>query len=69
MLPTTLAIGEAIMHVRTQMRTEQGLALKYTFSGGEFFNRMKKLGLYSTDVREVEKRIDAVGMAGIFTEK
>ncbi len=48
-LPTTLATGDVITHVRTQMETEEGLGYKYTFSGSVYFERMKQRGLYSTD--------------------
>lgn len=66
-LPTTLAIGDAITYVRTQMETEEGLGYKYTFSGSVYFDRMKQKGLYSTDPNEIEKRVDEAGMMGIFS--
>ncbi len=66
-LPTTLAVGDAIAYVRNQMETEEGLGYKYTFSGSIYFDRMQKKGLYSTDLKEVEKRVDQVGMMGIFS--
>jgi hypothetical protein len=65
-LPETLAIGDAIAHVRTQMRDEGELGLKYTFSGSVLFDRMGKLNLYTTDAKEIEERVGAVGMTGIF---
>ena len=46
-LPTTLAIGDLINHVGVQMKTAEGLACKYTFSGSVYFDRMKQKGLYS----------------------
>jgi len=67
-LPTTLAVGDAIAHVRTQMETEEGLGYKYTFSGSVYFDRMKKKGLYSTDKKRIEKRVDQAGMLGIFSK-
>jgi hypothetical protein len=67
-LPTTLAVGDAIAHVRTQMETEEGLGYKYTFSGSVFFDRMKQKGLYTTDVKEIEKRVDQAGMMEIFSK-
>jgi hypothetical protein len=65
-LPETLAIGDAIAHVRTQMRDEGKLSLKYTFSGSVLFDRMGKLNLYTIDAKEIEERVGAVGMTGIF---
>lgn len=65
-LPETLAIGDAIVHVRTQMREEGKLGLKYTFSGSVLFDRMEKLKLYTTNVKEIEERIGAAGLTAIF---
>jgi hypothetical protein len=67
-LPATLAIGDAIIHVREQMGTEAGLGYKYTFSGSVYFDRMKQKGLYTTDIREIERRVDQAGLAGIFAK-
>jgi hypothetical protein len=66
-LPRSLATGEAMGFVRSQMRDDGILSLKYTFSGSVFFERMEALGLYSTDTQEIEKRVDAAGMSGIFS--
>ena len=65
-VPTTLAIGDAIQYVRTQMQTEAGLGLKYTFSGTVYFERMQQRGLYSTDIVQIEDRVQKAGMSGIF---
>jgi folate-dependent tRNA-U54 methylase TrmFO/GidA len=66
-LPDTLAIGDAISHVRTQMQTEEGLGYKYTFSGSVYFERMKQKGLYSIDTKEIAARVDRAGLTGIFS--
>ncbi len=65
-LPTSLAVGDAIQYVRIQMKSESGLGLKYTFSGSVYFERMQQLKLYSTDVKAIQKRVESAGMAGIF---
>ncbi len=65
-LPTSLAVGDAIQYVRTRMKSESGLGLKYTFSGSVYFDRMRQLELYSADVKAIEKRVDSAGMAEIF---
>jgi folate-dependent tRNA-U54 methylase TrmFO/GidA len=64
--PETLAVGDAIAYVRTQMGTEEGLGYKYTFSGSIYFDRMKQKGLYSTDPNEIVKRVDKAGFEGFF---
>jgi hypothetical protein len=64
-LPDTLAIGDAITHVRTRMETEEGLGYKYTFSGSVYFDRMQEMGLYTTDLEKIRKRVDEAGMTGV----
>jgi len=65
-MPITLAIGDAIQYVRTQMQTEAGMGLKYTFSGSVYFERMQQRGLYSTDTGQIEDRVRKAGMSEIF---
>jgi hypothetical protein len=65
-LPDSLAIGDAVGYVREQMGTDEGLSLKYTFSGSVFFERMKARGLYTTDVKKVEERVGKAGLTGVF---
>jgi hypothetical protein len=66
-LPETLAVGDALTYVKDQMETEEGLGYKYTFSGSIYFDRMKRKSLYSTDLKEIENRVDQAGMTGIFS--
>jgi folate-dependent tRNA-U54 methylase TrmFO/GidA len=65
-LPRELAIGEAIAYVNEQMKTPKGLGLKYTFSGSVFFDRMKELNLYTVDIGEIKRRVQDLGLSGIF---
>jgi len=67
-LPETLAAGDAIRYVRIQMETEEGLAYKYTFSGSIYLERMKAKGLYVTDPKEIERRVDQAGLSGVFAK-
>ena len=67
-LPDSLAVGDAIFHVRSQMQDQGILDLKYTFSGSVFFERMKKRNLYTTDVDTIRKRVAEAGMEGIFSK-
>jgi folate-dependent tRNA-U54 methylase TrmFO/GidA len=66
-LPDSLAAGDAIGYVGTQMTTEEGLGFKYTFSGSVYFDRMKAKGLYSIDREEIRRKVERVGMTGIFS--
>ena len=68
-IPDSLAIGDAIRHVREQMQTEEGLGLKFTFSGSVYFERMQERGAYTTDVAEIRRRVDAAGMTNVFAAR
>jgi hypothetical protein len=68
-LPTELAIGDAIEYVGQEMKTEEGIRLKYTFSGSVYLERMKKLGLYTTDIQEIKTKVDKNGLSNIFNKK
>ena len=68
-IPAALAIGDAISYVKEQMKTEEGISKKYTFSGSVYFERMKKLGLYTTDINEIKNRVEKTGMTNIFNQK
>ena len=68
-LPDTLAIGDAIGYVRRQMKTEEGLGLKYTFSGSVYFERMKARNLYSTDSKLIRERVHKAGLSDLFAGK
>lgn len=65
-IPTELCTGDAIAHVKEEMKTEKGMGLKYTFSGSVYFKRMQEKGLYLTDVDEIKARVEKAGMTGIF---
>jgi hypothetical protein len=65
-LPDSLAVGDAITHVRTEMAKPDGLANKYTFSGSVYFQRMLERGSYTIDHAVIEDRVANSGMAGVF---
>lgn len=60
------AIGDAISYVNNVMQTEEGKSKKYTFSGSVYFERMKEIGLYETDVEAIQRRIADIGLTNIF---
>jgi hypothetical protein len=68
-IPATTAIGDFISFVNAQTQTEQGVKQRYTFSGGSYFERIKRLGLYTTDVAEIKERVKKAGVTGIFSKK
>lgn len=67
-LPDSLAIGDMISHVNEAMETEEGRKMKYTFSGAQYFKRMKEKGLYSTDNQVIKNRVEEAGLIGIFAK-
>jgi hypothetical protein len=68
-LPDSLAIGDAIRHVRVRMREHGELAKKFTFSGSVYFERMKAKELYSTNLYHIAERVDRAGLRGIFSSE
>lgn len=65
-LPRNLCVGELIAYGREQAQTEEGRYKKYTFSGSVFFERMKQLGLYTTNLIEIQERVDECGLSLVF---
>jgi hypothetical protein len=65
-LPDSLAVGDAIGFVRSQMRGEGILSLKYTFSGSVYFDRMQARKLYTTDAATIRQRVAAARLEGVF---
>ena len=49
------------------MKTEEGLKKKYTFSGSVYFNRMKELGLYTTEKVNIINRVKRAEAIGKFS--
>jgi hypothetical protein len=68
-VPDSLALGDAVKHVREQMQTEKGLGMKFTFSGSVYFERMKQRGGYLLDVAEIQRRVAATGLANVFVRR
>ena len=64
-LPDSLAVGDFVNHVIGEMKRHECRGTKYTFSGSVYFERMKGLGLYTTDIGEIEERVRASGLSGI----
>jgi len=67
-LPNKLAVGDIISYANDQMKTADGLKKRYTFSGGPYFERMKQLGLYTTNVNEIKERVEKINLTGIFSK-
>ncbi|EOD01087.1 FAD-dependent oxidoreductase [Caldisalinibacter kiritimatiensis] len=68
-IPRTLAIGDIIAYANEQIKTKGGLKKRYTFAGSEYFARMKKLDIYTTDSNKIKKRIQRMDLLNIYEEK
>jgi hypothetical protein len=68
-LPKELAVGDAIAYVKEEMKKEEGMGKKYTFSGSVYFERMKALNLYTTDISAIEAKVGSLGMKDIFKKR
>lgn len=67
-LPRTLVSGDFIAFVHEKMQSEEGLRMRYTFSGSVYFERMKSMSLYSTDRAEIQERVRNAGLNNIYNE-
>lgn len=65
-LPRTLAAGELLAFAGEILTEEYGLARRLTFAGGEFFQRMKALGLYRTDPEEIRRAVAEAGLLSVY---
>lgn len=68
-LPCELASGDIISFMQSEMKKTEGLGKKYTFSGSVYFDRMRELGLYTTDIIKIRDRVAKTGLTGIFSKK
>ena len=67
--PNELAVGDFVNHTTDDMKKDECRGTKYTFSGSVYFERMKQLGLYTCDLKEIKARADKLGVADIFAQK
>ena len=65
-LPTSLVCGDIIFAEQEGLQTEEGLIKRYTFSGSDYFKRMREKSFYSTDSREIAERVRRAGCNDLF---
>jgi hypothetical protein len=65
-LPRSLACGDFIAFVRDELTSCKEQIGKYTFAGSIYFQRMRELGLYTTDLGRIERRVRKSGLEGVF---
>ena len=64
-LPRELATGDIIAYANDKIE-EGDLYERPTFSGAEYFERMKETGLYTTDKDEIRERVKNLNLTNIF---
>ena len=68
-LPSSIAIGDIIAFANEKAATREGRKDRYTFAGASYFKRMQDLGLYTTDIKEIGKRVKKINLDNIFEQK
>lgn len=68
-LPNSLAIGDIIAFENESSKTSEGKKLRYTFAGSIYFKRLKDLGMYTIDTKEIVAKIAKFNLSNIFQEK
>ncbi|MBS4536240.1 FAD-dependent oxidoreductase [Clostridium sp. D2Q-14] len=68
-LPRNLASGDIIAYANEEIKTKEGLKKRFTFAGSIYFDRMKKIGLYSTNKEEIKNNLLRLGLLNIYEDK
>lgn len=68
-IPVNLAIGDLIAYANKMIKTKDGLRTRYTFAGSSYFTRMKELGLYTKDKKELGSKVKRMNLLNIFDER
>ena len=65
-LPDSLAVGDLLSFANEALKEEDGLDRRFTFAGGEYFERMKGKGLYITEPKLIRKIVEGEGLLDIY---
>ncbi len=66
-LPRELAVGDIVAFANEMLETPEGLQKRLTFAGGLYFRRMQDRQLYSTDRKQIRRRVEEQGLAEVYT--
>ncbi len=66
-LPRSTAIGDLLSYENQMTSTVEGRRQRHTFAGAGYFQRMKEMNLYSTDIEEISNRIKKSNLENIFS--
>lgn len=65
-LPRSLAVGELIAFANEIMLCDDFAERRFTFAGGEYFERMKEKGLYITEPEAVAEIVKSEGLWNVY---
>ncbi|MBN1052612.1 MULTISPECIES: FAD-dependent oxidoreductase [unclassified Clostridium] len=68
-LPSSIAVGDIISFANEKANTREGRKNRYTFAGAGYFKRMQVLGLYITDIDEINNRVKKINLDNIFEQR
>ncbi|WP_252229128.1 FAD-dependent oxidoreductase [Clostridium sp. ZBS15] len=68
-LPSSIAVGDIISFANEKANTREGRKNRYTFAGAGYFKRMQELGLYTTNIDEINERVKKVNLDNIFGQR
>lgn len=64
-LPRSTVIGDFVAFTAEH---QQDVDTRYSYIWGPYFERMKQLGLYTTDITQIQKRIADLGLTDVFAK-
>lgn len=68
-LPEELATGDLLTYAAEVLKEPDGMDRRFTFAGGEYFERMKERGMYSTDAKAITKKVEALGLLDVYNAR
>ncbi|NFG24203.1 FAD-dependent oxidoreductase [Clostridium botulinum] len=68
-LPSSITVGDIISFANEKANTREGRKNRYTFAGAGYFKRMQELGLYTTDIDEINNRVKKINLDNIFEQR
>ena len=66
-LPVETACGDLLETAEQALYEENATARRFTFAGGEYFERMKEKGLYLTDPCMIRQRVRRAGLENVYS--
>lgn len=68
-LSECLATGDLIKYANENLKTEEGLMMRYTFAGADYFKRMIEKQLYTIDSAKISKLVSGIGLKNVYNGK